>query len=170
MRLKLDYNIAIAGNAHLNEDDIMIISLVILMKTTEMISSMSSKEGETANITFHLSMQPIYKELNEALIKLFNTNGLRWGYFKNSFFHTPRNERATNRKGVIFITSPMTSMRDMAMLDFLNNGNGKNVSIMRETILVDDELTKAVKYVKLKESYSYEEKIILEVNKLKTLF
>lgn len=166
----MDYKIAIAGNAEIDSDDTMSIALLILMKTSEMITRMAKKENEVNNIIFYLSMQPMYKDLNKELINVFNMNGIRWKYFKNSFFHTPRHERQDTRKGIIMLTTPMTSMKDMAMMDFLNNGNGKNISIIRDTIVVTDELTRAIKYVKLKESYTYEEMIVLETNKLKTLF
>lgn len=166
----MECRIAIAGNARVEEEDVLSIALVILMRTSNMVSEMTKNENEVNDIVFYLSMQPMYKELNKALINVFNMNGLKWRYFKNSFFHTPRSERKTTRKGVIILTTPMTSMKDMTMMDFLNDGIGKDVSVVRDTILVEDELTKAVKYVKLKESYSFEEMIVLEVNKLGTLF
>lgn len=166
----MNYKIAIAGNAEVESNDVMSLALVILMRTSLLISRMTKNEGEVNDITFYLSMQPMYKELNKTLIHVFNTNGLKWAYFKNSFFHLRRNQRKTTRRGIIMLSTPMTTMQDMAMFDFINDGIGKDVSIIRDTILVDDELTKATKYVKLKESYSFEELIVLETNKFKTLF
>lgn len=162
----MNYNVAITGNFEIKEEDFELLTLLVFVQTTNLIKPTMD---EDAGLVYHLSTQSHFKAFNEHFINMLNSNGIRWRYFKHSFFNSA-NLRNKEPHSVFIIASDLTSMEDMLLVDMIKLHRTKNFSVDIETIILNESLTTATPYVNIVDRYKFDKVVVLNTNERKTLF